>query len=76
VAIRKLVLQVSLLFDDEAHCAREWSLSTVARQIDEGDCIGTVEEVFVSEPLSKDEIVDTEIAWGGDGTFMLAGDTE
>jgi len=74
MAIRKMVLQVSFLYDDETHAPREWSLAAVADQIEgDGECIGLVETLSDSDPLSDDEVRAWEIDWGGDGTFMLAG---
>lgn len=72
MTIRKMTLQVSFLYDDTSQRPHEWPLGTIAREIDEGDCIGATETIS-DDPLNDDQVRATEIEWGGDGTFMLGG---
>lgn len=70
--IRKRVIQVTFLYDDEVHAPDEWPLRVIGNEIDDGDCIGTIETVS-DDPLTNDQVRQAEIEMGGDGGFMLVG---
>ena len=70
--ICKAKVLVTFLYDSGTMSPEEWALKTIAREIEDGDCIGTYEWVS-AEFLTDEQVRDAELEMGGDGTFMLGG---
>jgi hypothetical protein len=43
---------------------------TILYEINEGDCLGTVEETVLNEEVPAEKVVDEEVALGNDGSFF------
>lgn len=44
--------------------------------ITDGGSIGRITRTVTNQELTRDEAVETDISYGGDGTFIVAGDEE
>lgn len=71
MAIRKQVIQIEFLYDDEECSPDGWSIETLGREMVYGSIFG-MSHVVSDDVQSIEEVRQFELSNGGDGTFMVS----
>lgn len=50
-------------------------LAAISYEIMEGGSIGTTETIISNHEISRSDAIAAEITYGGDGTFIIAGES-